>query len=135
MEKLSTWRAAHDNAHWLKMQLSPCARATGSCTLRSLLRAGVCALALAGITERAQATDPSVFLTEIITPAGWEVRSSGKHCSWASDAATNAELVTPDGWRDTQAPEPSWTGSCMCSELVVPDAWASTASAHAGKRK
>ena len=44
-------------------------------------------------------------------------------------------LVTPDGWRDTQAPEPSWTGSCMCSELVVPDAWASTASAHAGKRK
>jgi hypothetical protein len=90
-----------------------------------LVRALLVCAAL-GPSAVAHASDPSAFLSEIITPAGWEVRTNAKRCTWSNEVGTSGELVTPDGWRDARAQEPSWSGGCMCSELVVPDAWVST---------
>lgn len=83
---------------------------------------------LAGLlaaTQPAHASDPSSFLSEIITPAGWEIRTPAKRCGADAELAGGGELVIPDGWREPRVSAgPSWTGSCMCSELVVPEAWA-----------
>ena len=69
----------------------------------------------------AHASTPSDFLTEIITPAGWELRTGPEHCAWR-DVTSSGELVTPEGWGPHRGEEPTW-GGCVYSDLVVPLEW------------
>jgi hypothetical protein len=128
----STWRACQTRASCSQMShaLPPRTRAARSkAPTRSSSWFALPVLALGCVisnTAPAQASDPGTFISEIITPAGWEIRpASPKRCTtWVSDTVTDAELVTPEGWGDTRTPQPSWSsGGCMCSELVVPEAW------------
>jgi hypothetical protein len=74
------------------------------------------------LAPSAQASTPSDYLTEIITPAGWELRSSLGRCTWR-DVSTSDELVVPEGWGSYRtSEEPTW-GGCVCSDLVVPLEW------------
>lgn len=94
-------------------------------SLRKLLVGVVtCApcLAVLGLAEPAHASTPTDYVTEIITPEGWELRSDRCPSSWR-DLPTSYEIVTPSAWQRTARDEPSW-GGCMCSELVVPAEWA-----------
>lgn len=79
-------------------------------------------LTLLAFAAPAQASTPSEFLSEIITPAGWELHSSFDRCSW-NDLSVSDELVIPADWGPTRTgDEPSW-GGCVCSDLVVPVEW------------
>lgn len=68
-----------------------------------------------------RAADPSAYVTEILTPAGWELL--GVWCGALDEPASSAELRTPDGWANSSPrEEPRW-GSFACSEVVVPPEW------------
>lgn len=73
-------------------------------------------------SARAHASNPREFISEIITPAGWELQTSIGRCSWGGDLASSIEIITPDGWADNRRNEPRWGGG-ICSELVVPAEW------------
>jgi hypothetical protein len=68
------------------------------------------------------ASNPGDFISEIITPAGWELQTSSGRCSWGGDLASSVEIITPEGWADDGREEPRWGGG-ICSELVVPAEW------------
>lgn len=97
------------------MQCSPKSAARG-------LSFAVAALIVSlGGTPRAHASDPSAFVSEILTPAGWELY--GMWCSGVDELVSSAELRIPDGWGNpTSREEPRW-GSFTCSEVVVPTEW------------
>ena len=90
---------------------------------RSSRRLGIVFAFVASLSaaEDAQAADPSAFVTEILTPAGWELY--GVWCGVLDELATSAELRTPEGWGNTSMrEEPRW-GGFACSEVVVPFEW------------
>jgi hypothetical protein len=73
-------------------------------------------------TRPAHAADPNMYLSEIITPAGWELQVTAKACWWERER-TSPELVTPKGWDDASSREMlTWSG-CVCSDLVEPAEW------------
>lgn len=96
--------------------------------LRSHVRTFFCAVVLWSASgSLAHASNPNEFVTEIITPAGWELQTAPGRCAWSGDLATSVEIITPEGWADGKRDEPSW-GGAVCSELVVPSDW--TLRAH-----
>jgi hypothetical protein len=93
----------------------------------------VCVLAGLASTPRAQASDPSTFVTEILTPAGWEL--SGRWCGAQDEPVTSAELRTPEGWGNKSTrEEPRW-GGVGCSEVVVPLEWTRAAASGRSSRR
>jgi hypothetical protein len=81
-----------------------------------------CATALFAVASHARASDPSAFMTELLTPAGWELY--GYWCGKQDEPASSAELRIPEGWgRTSLREEPRW-GGYGCSEVVVPPEWA-----------
>jgi hypothetical protein len=81
-----------------------------------------CATAAFAITPQARASDPSAFVSEILTPAGWQLH--GHWCAKQDEPASSAELLIPEGWnRPSLREEPRWGGS-GCSEVIVPPEWA-----------
>lgn len=81
-----------------------------------------CVTASFAFAPQARASDPSAFVSEILTPAGWELR--GYWCGKQDEPSTSAELRIPEGWgRPSLREEPRWGGS-GCSEVVVPPGWA-----------
>ncbi len=93
------------------------------------LRVGLAwsALVLAvSATAPARASTPSYYISELITPAGWEIHSVNERCAWR-DVSSSAEIVTPAAWvQRSGREEPSWNGGCSCSDLVIPLEWGSS---------
>ncbi len=117
MWNMSPWRTHNTGAEWQDKMLTNTERALRMFCVASMFAT----LAMARV---AHAADPSEFLTELITPAGWEARTThGQPCGWDRELRASTELVTPEGWHDRVTTEPSWSG-CMCSELIVPNEWA-----------
>jgi hypothetical protein len=85
------------------------------------------ALSLGSTPGAAHARD---YMSEIITPAGWEPRPV--QCA-APKGSSRVELMTPVGWGDAASSDVSWDAP-MCSELVVPADWtyAQRSGAHQG---
>ena len=78
-------------------------------------------LAALASASNAHASDPSAFVTEILTPAGWELY--GYWCGAQDEPFSSAELRIPEGWGNPSTrEEPRW-GGVGCSEVVVPLEW------------
>jgi hypothetical protein len=93
----------------------------------------LCLLAALASVSRAHASDPSAFVTEILTPAGWELY--GYWCGAQDEPVSSVELRTPEGWGNTSTrEEPRW-GSAGCSEVVVPPEWTATETAQRSSRR
>jgi len=93
----------------------------------------VCALAALASASRAHASDPSAFVTEILTPAGWEL--FGYWCGAQDEPFSSTELRTPEGWGNPSTrEEPRW-GGVGCSEVVVPLEWKSAEAAERSLRR
>jgi hypothetical protein len=84
-------------------------RAGGPTPILASFAASIASLILAAPVR---AADPSAYVTEVLTPAGWEL--FGVWCGERDEPANSVELRTPDGWTDD-------------SELRIPDGWASSA--------
>jgi len=108
------------------------------CATQSAARAAswlrvLCVLAALASTSRALASDPSAFVTEILTPAGWEL--FGYWCGAQDEPFTSAELRIPDGWGNPSTrEEPRW-GGVGCSEVVVPPEWKSAEASERSLRR
>jgi hypothetical protein len=101
--------------------LAGSARSRGA-VFTAVAAAALSMLAMASAAAPARASTPSDYISEIITPAGWEVRPTSEHCGWR-DVAGSAEIVTPSAWsKHSGREEPTWSG-CSCSDLVVPLEW------------
>ena len=84
---------------------------------------------LASGASPARASTPSDYISEIITPAGWELHTANERCSWR-EVTTSVEIVTPAAWaQHSGREEPSWSG-CSCSELIVPAEWSKSVGSH-----
>jgi hypothetical protein len=92
------------------------------CAHHRVTHATLLALALLAPAAGAQASKPREYLSEIITPAGWELNDSSDRCAWR-DLPVSAELVVPRDWgRGRSGDTPTW-GGCVCSDLVIPAEW------------
>jgi hypothetical protein len=93
----------------------------GATGITMLLRAVAAIVVILAGGASASASDPSVYVSEILTPAGWELY--GVWCGDQDEPASSSELRTPDGWGNASSrEEPRW-GGYGCSEVVVPPDW------------
>jgi hypothetical protein len=77
-------------------------------------------LALGGLTLSLDSAHARDYMSEIITPSGWEPRPV--QCA-APKGTSRTELMTPVAWGDVASSgDVSWDAP-MCSELVVPADW------------
>jgi len=98
--------------------LSTFTRARGPSQILAVLVVAWASLILAAPVR---AADPSAYVTEILTPAGWELL--GVWCGELDEPFSSVELRTPEGWANSSArEEPHW-GGYACSEVVVPRDW------------
>jgi hypothetical protein len=134
MRTMSGFRRTQHAAYCLTKMLERSRLASRTPRSRAKLRMRVRAAAVLGVTlgvvlgsylvsaSTAHAADPHAYVSEIITPAGWELQSTARACWWEREGSS-AELVTPKGWDEAKSREMlTWSG-CVCSDLVEPAEW------------
>ena len=106
-----------------RITMNPRARVSLSRLVAGSFWTACCALSLGILAiEKAHAADPSDFVTEIITPSGWELVAAQRACWWEPETES-VEIVTPKGWDDARSREVlTWSGY-VCSDLVEPADW------------
>src|SRR5262245_44544682 len=83
--------------------------------------------------SHAAASDPSTYVTEILTPLGWELY--GQSCGAEDRPDISVELRIPDGWgHSSNREEPRWGGG-GCSEVILPIEWSANESQRSSGRQ
>jgi hypothetical protein len=128
MRNGSTWRKPRRKANWqgpmdsTSQHRRAATRRRPTAGLWLIVVVALAGFAVQGLCSVAHASNPGDFMSEIITPAGWELRTAPGRCSWVGDLSTSPEIITPEGWSDAGIGQPKWGGS-VCSELVIPADW------------
>ncbi|HKU43849.1 MAG TPA: hypothetical protein VJR89_37070 [Polyangiales bacterium] len=103
------------------------------CSARATARVFACLVALGLGSSHAAASDPSAYVTEILTPLGWELY--GYWCGADDEPVSSVELRIPEGWgSQSTREEPRW-GGVGCSEVVVPIEWTAADTQRSPQRR